>query len=301
MAIAYMAPLSRAWNRMKQALFRPFDLTRWLMVGFTAFLAQLMSSGLRFPNFSFSKRMDDMDPSKILGFPATALDWLGGHPGWLALILFTLLLLLAVVILLTWVSSRGTFMFLDNVVHTRAEVGTPWSRYGTLANSLFLWRLCFGLASLAVILVMAAIGIIGFACGYRGGPTSGDFVLPLVGILFLFLIFAVAAGYVSLLLDSFVVPIMYKYDLPVLMAWKRFLTLLKQHPAPFLLYGLFTVLLHLIVATAILMLGCLTCCVGFLVLMIPYLNSVILLPLSYTFRCFSLEFLGQFGEEYSLP
>jgi hypothetical protein len=297
MTIAYMEPLTRAWRRMKDALFRPFDLTRWLMIGFTAFLAQLMGGGLRFPNSSFTK---DLEPSDIFGFPARALDWLGGHPVWLALIVLSLLLLVAVGVLLTWLSSRGTFMFLDNVVRNSAEVGAPWTRYGTLANSLFLWRLCFGLACLGVILVLVAIALVGFARCYGEGLSSLCLILPIIGVTFLFLLFAVAAGYTSLLLDSFVVPLMYRHDLPVLMAWRRFLALLKQHPAPFILYGLLVALLHLIVTTAILMLGCLTCCVGFLVLMIPYVNTVILLPVSYTFRCFSLEFFCQFGDEYSL-
>ena len=40
-SIEYMRPLSQAWGRMIQALFRPFDLHKWFVLGFTAFLAQL--------------------------------------------------------------------------------------------------------------------------------------------------------------------------------------------------------------------------------------------------------------------
>lgn len=39
--IAFFAPLGGAWNRMKIALFQPFDLHKWFVVGFTAFLAGL--------------------------------------------------------------------------------------------------------------------------------------------------------------------------------------------------------------------------------------------------------------------
>ena len=42
MNITYIEPLSRAWNRMTTALFKPFDITKWLVVEFTAFLAGLM-------------------------------------------------------------------------------------------------------------------------------------------------------------------------------------------------------------------------------------------------------------------
>jgi hypothetical protein len=33
---------------------------------------------------------------------------------------------------------------------------------------------------------------------------------------------------------------------------------------------------------------------------IPYIGSVILLPVSYTFRAFSIEFLAQFGEKFDV-
>ena len=41
MNIRYLDPLSRAWGRMKKALFSPFNLKKWFVVGFTAFLAGL--------------------------------------------------------------------------------------------------------------------------------------------------------------------------------------------------------------------------------------------------------------------
>jgi hypothetical protein len=46
--------------------------------------------------------------------------------------------------------------------------------------------------------------------------------------------------------------------------------------------------------------GLITCCIGWLLLVIPYIGTVVTLPVWYTFRAFSLEFLGQFGPEYEL-
>lgn len=65
------------------------------------------------------------------------------HPFWIGLIIFVIVIGIIVGILLTWLSSRGKFMFLDNVVTDRAEVVKPWSQYKRLVNSLFLWRLGF--------------------------------------------------------------------------------------------------------------------------------------------------------------
>jgi hypothetical protein len=44
--------------------------------------------------------------------------------------------------------------------------------------------------------------------------------------------------------------------------------------------------------------GLVTCCIGFILLAIPYINVVILLPVPVWFRGFSVEFLEQFGEDY---
>jgi len=49
--------------------------------------------------------------------------------------------------------SRGKFMFLDNVVHDRAEVSQPWQDFRRLGNSLFLGSipgLCPGKSEKAV-------------------------------------------------------------------------------------------------------------------------------------------------------
>ena len=44
MTIQFLEPLNRAWDRMKTALFRPFDLHKWFVFGFSAFLAGMMDA-----------------------------------------------------------------------------------------------------------------------------------------------------------------------------------------------------------------------------------------------------------------
>ncbi len=41
MNIAFFEPLNRAWERMKHILWQPFDLAKWLVLGFSAWLAGL--------------------------------------------------------------------------------------------------------------------------------------------------------------------------------------------------------------------------------------------------------------------
>ena len=42
MNIYYINPLTTAWDKMIKSLFKPFDLKKWLVVGFTSFLASLL-------------------------------------------------------------------------------------------------------------------------------------------------------------------------------------------------------------------------------------------------------------------
>lgn len=300
MTIGYMDPLYRAWERMKRTLFQPFDPGKWLAVGFTSFLAGLVGGnwGSSWP--SSPKTAGDISPRDIMAFPSTALHWLTEHPGWLLLILIASFFLVALAILLTWLSSRGKFMFLDNVVHNRAEVVLPWQRFKIPGNSLFVWRICFGLTCVALVVILAVTGFALFAAGF-GRDLAGLFLfLPILGMSFLFLATMLIAAYISLFLDSFIVPIMFRHSLSATQAWKRFLPLLKQYPGNFLLYGLFVAALYSIAAIGLVLAGCFTCCIGFIILCIPYIGSVVLLPLTYSYRCLSLEFLGQFGPEFDM-
>ena len=45
MPIAYLEPLRRAWRRMKTILFGPFNVVKWLVIGFAAWVAGLLSGG----------------------------------------------------------------------------------------------------------------------------------------------------------------------------------------------------------------------------------------------------------------
>jgi hypothetical protein len=125
MRIAYLEPFGRAWERMKLALFRPFDLHKWFVVGFNAFLAGLAESR----NGSAGGRArGDMTFREFLDLPNRGWEWLTSHPGWFIAIGVLALVVIAVGIVLLWLSSRGKFMFLDNVVHNRAEIAKPWGR-----------------------------------------------------------------------------------------------------------------------------------------------------------------------------
>ncbi len=298
MNIEYLEPFNRAWDRMTTALFRPFHLGKWLALGFTAFLAGLLDgqgggSGSSVPGDR------DVDWGDVSDFPYTAWEWLMEHAVWFFLILFGIAFVIAVTILLAWLSSRGKFMFLDNVVHERARVTQPWHQFRAEGNSLFLWRLAFGVICMAVIILFLIRGFFLTTQIYQDGFHAG-IVMTIVRMALFVVPVAIIIAYISLFLNDFVVPIMYINNVTASQAWRRFLPLFTEHWLWFILYGLLVLMLHLLVIVCVIMVGLFTCCLGFILLGIPYIKSVVTLPISYTFRAFSLEFLEQFGPDYTI-
>jgi len=299
MNIQFFAPFSSGWKRMTQALFRPFQIGKWFVLGFTVFLAKLLDGSFRGSGFRF-KDKNHLLWKDIVEIVDRIQDWILEYPGWFTLIIIGFIFAAAILILLLWISSRGKFMFLDNVVYDRALISEPWYRFRAEGNSLFLWRLVFGLIMLGVIIVFA---VVLFATAFNF--INNDFepakhIPPIVGFGLLAFLMTVVVLYIVLFLNDFVVPIMYIHRRSAVQAWGMFLKIFSRHWIYFILYGLLILILHILVVFAVVMIGFFTCCFGFVLLVIPYIGSVVLLPVSYTFRAFSLEFLEQFGPEFKI-
>ena len=301
MNIAYFNPLSRAFGRMKKALFQPFDIKKWFVVGFTVFLAELLDG----PHGGGQGEIDggcwsDIYWRDVYEAPLYAWDWLVDHPGWFMLIVFGIVFISIIGILLTWLSSRGKFMFLYNVVHDRAEVVNPWKQYSTLGNSLFLFRLFFGFICFVLIisyLILGFVSLIVLNEGYFPSHPPVGFLI-LYGLVFFALILTIM--FIVMVIDDFIVPIMYKHNMRILQALGKFLSLFGRNFFYFIGYAILILILVIIVFILIMFFGIMTCCIGFILVILPYIGSVVTLPISYAFRAFSLEFLAQFGPEYNL-
>jgi hypothetical protein len=294
MPIHFLEPLNRGWARMKTALFRPFDIHKWFVVGFNAFLAALMEgsnsggSGRIGKNGSFAE---------FIHFPREAWAWFQSHPAWTALILFGIVVAVAVMVALTWVSSRGVFMFLDNVVHDRVEVARPWREYEKQGNSLFVWRLLFGLVTFVIFGALFAAFFIRGAAIYDSGQDIASYLPLIAGLGLLALAIVLVWGFIGLFLKDFVAALMYKHRVSCGRAWRMFLDVFKKAPIHFIGYGLLVFVLSIMAVIAVALIGFGTCCIGFFLLIIPYINVVATLPIWYTYRAFSLEFLAQFGPD----
>jgi hypothetical protein len=128
MQISFVEPLSRAWERMRRILFDPFELSTWLVLGFSAWLAGLASGGAA-GGRAVGNVGDSIDDGHVIGTEVQDfVDTIAHQMVWLPLILLGITLILALVVVVLWLSSRAKFIFLDNVVHERAEIVAPWSR-----------------------------------------------------------------------------------------------------------------------------------------------------------------------------
>ena len=299
MTIQLSAPLTRAFEHMKQILFKPFNLALWLGMGLSAFLARL-ADGEGGGRSWIKDHHDRAHLREVFEWPYEAWDWLTGHPGWAALIVMGVLVILGLAVLFTWLSSRGKFMFMHDVVTGTGEVTRPWNLYQHQGNALTVWRLVFGVTVAAVVGVMIFQIILASGAAYHSELFEGISWMTALGFGFLFLLVILAAGIISELLVAFVVPIMAKERIGVNAAWRKLFPLIQAKPGHFILYLLLVFVLHIAVAMAVVTLGLFTCCLGFLFLIIPYVSSVVLLPVSVTFRAFSLAFLAQFGPEFDL-
>lgn len=299
MNIDFIRPLSNAWNQMKKALFQPFDIAKWFVVGFTAFLAGLLDfkGG---SNSSFRQSAGENGLYEFFNFPETAREWLVDHPVISSLIVVGIVFIFVLFVVLTWLSSRGKFMFLYNVINDKAEVLYPWKKFAKQGNSLFVWRLVFGLLSFFIMLTSIYYAFMHFREVYFNDIPFGSQIPIIIGMVLWFLLLVIVIGYISLFLDNFVVPIMYKHRLKTTPAWYKFMTIMWPKLGYFILYGLFIFVLAIAVGIAIVAFSFITCCIGLFLLLIPYIGSVILLPVFYTYRAYSVNFLAQFGEDFML-
>ncbi len=290
-SVEYIAPLGKSWDRARNMLFRPFRLEIWLVLGFAAFLSGLGSGGggsanwgQRFANGS------DVGP-RIHDFLHRPLV--------LALVVSGTIALLILGIILAWVGARGLFIFLDGVLNERAEIVAPWKRYAHLGNSLFGLQLLVGAGTILFFLILFGPTLVSVLGGIWKDGTIPDlhiFGLVVRGLIGapVFLLVAVF----QVLTRHFVVPVMWKHDLRVVVAWKRLWPLVKGNPGAFLVYLLLLFALYVALSVAMVVVGFATCCIGFLLLALPYVSSVILLPVHVTIRGFGPEFLAQFGAEW---
>jgi len=303
--IEFIAPTKRAYEGMKCILFRPFDMGKWFILGFTAWLATLFEgggSGSGGGNSSGGSGSDEGPENESFSEVVnTALAWIREH---LTMILsigaVVILVVVTVSIVVLWVQSRGKLMFLDNVLHNRALVADPWRQFREPANSLFRWRLVYN-----CIVFLGVMALLGGGAALAWPMIQEEAfdrsAIPMIIALTLGLVLvSLAAAYINTMLESFVIPLIYRDRGTASQAWRTFLALHSANTGSFVLFFFWSILIGFGTALATLALVIGTCCIAIIPLVIPYLGTVLLLPIVVFLRLLGPEFLKQFGSEFDL-
>src|SRR5438094_2046684 len=286
--IEIFKPFGEAFQLMKKILFQPFDLKKWFVIGFAAWLSNLGSCSY---NFRFNR---GADWQSVPGFQAVS-DAINQIPHW---ILFSGLgvivaLVFAVVIVFAWLRARGRFMFVDCIVKNRGAIAEPWREFREQGNSYFLLALLAGF----IIVIVAGVASLPFMLPIIRGVTFLHLhdvylicMIALWAVVFVLLILAWT------LISHFMVAIMYRRRYLALEAFSAAVSLITNYPGEITLYCLFWIALGIgaaITACAVILA---TCGIG----LISYIGTVILLPLVVCLRAFGLRLIRQFGSDYDV-
>jgi hypothetical protein len=296
------APITPALERVKLLLFRPFDLGRWFTIGFCAWLAGIGRAGYSF-NFNTgpARRPSSGSGVNLHEVLERARDYVMDHLVWiLPLAAALVVVLLAVGVVLTWLRSRGNFMFLHCIALNKAEVAIPWRKFAREGDSLFRFRLVMELVWVLWALPIAVLMIMVILRMLHQGQIDASGLVTLLPLGLIFVALGIVFFVIGKLTSDFVAPIMFLRGGTCRAAWMEFLGLLSIHVPDFIIYLLFQIVIALATGAVVLVAIVATCCIAGCLMVIPYLGTVLLLPVTVFKRSYSLHYLAQYGPAYDV-
>ncbi|MCZ6611521.1 MAG: hypothetical protein O6941_02705 [Planctomycetota bacterium] len=289
MALSVTDPIGAALGRTKRILFKPFDIRKWFVLGFCAFLAYLGKGGGGPPTGGSGGGGGGPSGAEIT-------DWIKANLGVIIAVgLIVMFVMFVIGLLLLWVRSRGKFMLLDGVVHNRGEVVAPWKAFRLHGNSLFLFSFAIAFGMFVIVMLIVTFSVMLAWPDIQSSEFGSASISAIVIGLPLLFGAGIVYGIIAVLLEDFVVPTMYLHDAPVMPAWRIVRTeVLAGNLGTIILYFLMKIVLAIAIGVIGLIATCLTCCLA----AIPYLGTVILLPLYVFTRCYPVCFLEQLGPSW---
>ena len=287
--IEIFKPFGEAFELMKKILFQPFDLKKWLVIGFAAWLATLGGGGGSGYNYESKRGQSVQKINEAIGqIP---------HPILVMGIVLLIIVVVMLIVLFAWLRARGGFIFIDCIAKNCAAVAEPWREFRREGNSYFLFSLA---ATLCFLLFAALLSAPLVFLAIRGRfylSLHRDRVEPYVLLVIALWVFVILLlVFIWALIANFMGPVMYRRRCRAYEAFRSVTSLIAAHPGEMLLYCLFLIVLALASVVVGCVVTCATCCVA----AIPYVGTVILLPVFVLLRAFSLLFVRQFGPDYDV-
>ena len=351
--------LSQGWARTGKILFQsPFNLNKWIALGFCAWLASNTKGGYNFSKnsnepsehsvpktivqnnaptnpiyTSVTKVNNVLQSSNSIYWPQVASN--GSNANVISLTHYTavqngktsgknddalfslitylmngaglviiIILVSAIFVIVTlwtalvlWLGARGRMMFLDNVLNNRHLIHEPWKKFSQPANAIFLFNF---LIRISLIIIAGLFGLMIFLFCWHSN--QGGFWNQIVKNAELKVIFLIAfiiyfpAGAFLFFLNDFLIPVIYKIGCSPIHAAKCVGRVVWNNPLEALIYIFLRVAMELIFLMITLVFGCSTCCLGFL----PYVGTVLTLPLHVFRQSFIIDSLAQLDAQYQL-
>jgi len=299
----FRVAVQEAWDRMVLLLFKPGDPVRWLSIGFCAWIAifSLMGGGVDLPTpksamtrFQQSPSMESLRAMYQQGYDQ-ALTQLHATGLPLPLLLTGLvILMIAWALLSSWVRARGAFMLLHRWHQPDATIAQSWAVSRGLGRSLFLFRLLFNLAMLALLALIGVGAAFSVVLPLVAGVPWSDHMLLWMAVWLTVLLLHISLwGTAVLLLDEWVTPVMYWRRVGALAAWRTVLNLCNEQPTGVVIYLTLYPFVWLAAMLAVLAVCICTCCIACIGLFLPYVNALLLLPVLLFLRGLGISFMRQ--------
>jgi hypothetical protein len=216
-----MDAIAPAFEHTKRQLLQPFRLGQWTRLALVGLLAgELSSGGCKVPNLSNFNVPGHRGTEHFLSPGFAGIDP-ALFAGLIAVLVVTGFVL---AILLTYVGSVMRFILFDSVVAKECHIRQSWSRRQGPGLHYFIWKLIYGLATFAVLVVLVGIPLaFAFALGWLNDPKQHVAPLMLGGIAMFFAvaIFVIAMSVIYVLTKDFVVPQMALENIGVMEGWSR--------------------------------------------------------------------------------
>ncbi|MFA5239225.1 MAG: hypothetical protein WC476_05890 [Phycisphaerae bacterium] len=301
-SVSVIDPIGPAIEWVKVMLFRPFDLGKWFTIGFCAWLAYLCGGGGGGGQWNGMNKSPEQRAKMTEGISA-AKAYILGNLGWIIPVAAAVVLLMITISLVVlWLNSRGKFMFLHCVAGNKSEVKVPWHKFKKHGNSLFLFRIVLSLIGLAVVAVPVGGGVF---LGIMMKTKAVAYAVAIPGIILcglITIILVISLSLVRKFTFDFVVPVMFLRTESCTAGWREFMTILSVNKARLALYILFQIVIAMAIGAMVLLgccIGCCLCCVSAL-LFVPYIGTVILLPIFVFRQSYTIYYLRQFGPGFDV-
>ncbi len=246
---------SAEWTKF--ALFKPFNFKKWMALTFIALMAGSMSNGCNFNtgsgwnNSHHYEQKQAQAPQGAAGGQAQAVTPLmtqkPSHEDvvLISVVIGTIIIFIfVIVILFSWLASRFSFVFLEDVIKNEASIDGPFAANADVGNSYFRFNIVFIAVFLAIfgfLMYLAVAALIKSGLVNTSSPSPEQvikIILMLIPVILAALALFTITAVISLIMKDLAVPIMYKERIRSLAAWGKSWELIKKNAGDFTVYVL---------------------------------------------------------------